>query len=134
MTPSVTYKVDFGRRPESRLTQAVAPPCAPTTAAAQAPDATAAATPIARLLATAHQVERLVEAGRFRDYRDAARQLGMCGSHLTHITNLLRLAPDIQQRLLTGNLITTERALRPVLRALLWSEQHDALTSISAGD
>ena len=132
--PTVTYKVDFGRRSESRLTAPPAPPCAPTTAAARAPNVAPAATPIARLLAAAHQVDRLIDAGVLKDYADAAYRLGIVKSHMTHVTNLLRLAPDIQEAILLGRLDVSERALRPVLRALLWSEQHDALTSISAGD
>jgi hypothetical protein len=125
MTPSITYKVDFGRRPESRLTAPPAPPCAPTTAAAPA------ATPIARMLALAHHVERLVAAGVLKDYADAARQLGMAKSHMTHITNLLRLAPDIQEAILAGRLDTTERALRPVARLLAWTDERTTLSSIT---
>jgi hypothetical protein len=129
--PTVTYKVDFGRKPESRLTQAVAPPSVPTTAAAEAPDATPDATPIARMLALAHHVERLVEAGVLKDYADAARQLGMAKSHMTHVTNLLRLAPDIQEKILAGRLDTSERRLRPACGSLMWTEQQSAVATLA---
>jgi hypothetical protein len=127
--PTVTYKVDFARRPESRLTAPPAPPCALETATADASAAQPAATPIAHLLATAHHVERLVEAGVLKDYADAARQLGMAKSHMTHVTNLLRLAPDIQEAILLGRLDVTERALRPVCGTLSWDEQRDSLAT-----
>jgi hypothetical protein len=128
--PTVTYKVDFARRPESRLTAPPAPPCAPTTATAEAPDAAPAASPIARMLALAHHVERLVEAGVLKDYADAAHRLGMAKSHMTHLTNLLRLAPEIQEAILSGSLDVAERALRSMCSQLEWDAQARALASV----
>jgi hypothetical protein len=81
------------------------------------------------MLALAHHVERLVEAGVLKDYADAARRLGMAKSHMTHVTNLLRLAPDIQEAILLGRLDVTERALRPVCGRLAWDEQRDSLAT-----
>jgi hypothetical protein len=75
------------------------------------------------MLALAHHVERLVEAGVLKDYADAARQLGMAKSHMTHVTNLLRLAPDIQEAILMGRLEVTERSLRATCALINWNSQ-----------
>ena len=125
--PTVTYRTSFRRKPESRLTAPPAAACAPLPQPEAMATAVPAATSIARLLALAHHVERLVEAGDLKDYADAARQLGMAKSHMTHVTNLLSLAPDIQAAILDGGLATTEHALRGSCRVLLWSEQHRIL-------
>jgi hypothetical protein len=82
---------------------------------------------MARILALAHLVEHLVEAGELKDYADAARRLGIAKSHMTHVTNLLSLAPDIQEAILDGRLDTTEHALRSISRLVEWSEQRVAL-------
>jgi hypothetical protein len=82
------------------------------------------------MLALAHHVERLIDAGVLKDYADAARQLGMAKSHMTHVTNLLRLSPEIQEALLTGAVDATERALRPVWSQLAWDAQARTLASI----
>jgi hypothetical protein len=122
--PTISYRTSFRRQRESRLTAPPSPPCA-----SVAPQAVAAptVTPIARALALAHQVERLVEAGGLKDYREAARQLGMCGSHMTHVTNLLRLSPGIQEAILLGHLDVTERGLRPICALTLWDDQLESL-------
>jgi hypothetical protein len=44
-------------------------------------------------------------------------------SHVTHVKNLLRLAPDIQEAILLGRLDVTERALRPVAVLRHWGDQ-----------
>ena len=123
--PTVTYRTSFRRAPESRLT-ASPPTPAPAVATAEATGPTAA-TPIARLLALAHLVERLVEAVELKDYAEAARRLGMAKSHMTHVTNLLSLAPDIQEAILEGRLGVTEHALRGVCRGLDWQSQRSTL-------
>jgi len=121
--PTISYTVSFQRQRESRLTASPSPPCAPV---AQ-PDAPAragpVATPIARQLALAHLIERLVEAGELKDYADAARRLGMCKSHITHIMNLLSLAPDIQETIFAGALSSSEARLRPVVAIVAWAGQ-----------
>jgi len=87
------------------------------------------ATPIARLLALAHLVERLVEAGDLKDYADAAKRLGMCKSHVTHVMALLQLAPGLQESILMGRLMITEQALRPICRERDWMVQQQLTTT-----
>jgi len=120
--PTISYRTSFRRAPESRLTAPSTTSAAPVATPGPAISPTAA-TPIARLLALAHLVERLVEDGDLKDYADAARQLGMAKSHMTHVTNLLSLAPEIQEAILEGRLATTEHSLRPAGRILDWASQ-----------
>ena len=42
----------------------------------------------ARMLALAHHVERLIEAGELTGYADAARGLGLTRARLTQVMNL----------------------------------------------
>lgn len=125
---TVRFRVKFGGKGrESRLTATTSSvPRATTCPVADWP-AAAPATPIARLLALAHHIERLVEAGELKDYAEAARLLGMAKSHMTHVTNLLSLASEIQEAILTGELVATEHAMRPVCSRLTWSEQRQRL-------
>lgn len=81
----------------------------------------------ARLLAIAHAVERLVEAGILPSYSEAARRLGISHVRMSEIMALLQLAPEIQEAILDGRLATTERALRAVCRLLGWDDQRAAL-------
>ena len=77
----------------------------------------------AHMLALAHHVERLVEAGDIASYAEAARALGLTRARLTQVTNLLLLAPEIQERVLTGDQAGTERALRTVVGEANWQKQ-----------
>ena len=86
--------------------------------------------PTARLLAMAHHVERLVAGGNLKDYREAAATLGISHAHMTHVTSLLQLAPDIQEDILTGRLDLTEGRLRPICRLPVWDEQRAGLPSV----
>ena len=123
---TISYKVNFRQRAGSRV---VAPP-EPTEEATETPQQSeAVAHPTALLLAMAHLVERLVATGRLKDYRQAAATLGISHAHMTHVTSLLQLAPDIQADILTGQLDITEGRLRPICRLPLWVEQRAALSS-----
>jgi hypothetical protein len=73
------------------------------------------------MLALAYEVERTGSNA------DAARALGLTRARLTQITKLLLLSPVIQERLLTGELVATERALRAVVQESIWQEQLDVL-------
>lgn len=77
----------------------------------------------ARVLALAHRIEELVETGVVEDYASVARTLGLMRARLTQIMSLTLIAPRIQERLLIGDLHTTERALRPVCRQPQWDKQ-----------
>lgn len=91
----------------------------------QQPKKTSAQPPnrAARMLALAYHVERLIEAGELAGYAEAARILGLTRARFTQIMGLLLLAPEIQGRLLLGELRVTERALRHVVGEVEWPSQ-----------
>ena len=121
--PTVSYTVSLRRQRESRLTTPPASPCVPAAQPDAPAQATTAVTPIARLLALAYHLDRLMESGALKDQEDAGRRLGMAPSHVTHIMSLLQLAPDIQAAILAGRVVAAERALRPVCGLLSWDDQ-----------
>ena len=92
-------------RPEARTSQ----PARPRRAALQ--------------LALAHFVQRQIETGAIRNYANAARSLKVTRARITQVTKLLLLAPDIQERLLVGDLKASERALRAVVCEPAWDRQ-----------
>ena len=77
----------------------------------------------ARMLALAHYVERLVEAGAVKSYADAARQLGVTRARMSQILNLLNLPPRVQEGLLLGDLHLSERRVRAVAARTEWDGQ-----------
>ena len=84
---------------------------------------------IARMLALAHHVERLAEAGDLTGYSEAAQALGLTRARLTQVMKLLLLSPGIQERLLLNELVTSERALRCMKGEPSWVRQLAALPS-----
>jgi len=77
----------------------------------------------------AHFIERAVESGLIKDYAAAARLLGMTRARMAQVMNLLKLAPTIQESILIGKLVVSERPLRSVVRHASWEDQEDALDS-----
>lgn len=71
-----------------------------------------AATPriprIARLMALAIKFQDMVDRGEVRDYADLARLGMVTRARLTQIMNLTLLAPEIQEYLLSLDLVHTE--------------------------
>ena len=85
---------------------------------------------VARTLALAHEIVRLIEDGTFADQADAARSLGFTRGRISQIVDLTFLAPAIQEEILFAEVAegrdpVTERGLRCVLRAAGWEEQRD---------
>ncbi len=84
---------------------------------------------IARTLALAHDLQRRLDSGEFRDFADMAQALGFTRARITQIMDLLLLAPCLQERLLflepsLTRHPPTEQKLRQVVRALDWQEQY----------
>lgn len=79
---------------------------------------------ITRLMALAIKFQAMIERGEIRDYADIARLGHVTPARVTQIMNLLHLAPDIQEELLspTGEL-AGERRIRRVISAVDWREQ-----------
>ena len=78
---------------------------------------------VARMLALAHHVDRLIEAGDIGSYADAAAALGLTRARVTQLMKLTLLSPEIQGRLLTAELTTAERWMRPVVSEANWQKQ-----------
>lgn len=84
----------------------------------------------ARMLALAHRLQAMIEAGEVEDRASLARRLGFSRARITQLLDLLLLAPDIQEELLftevpPGRDPVTEHDLRKVVRAPLWDEQRE---------
>ena len=84
---------------------------------------------VARLLALAHKIDEKIRAGEFRDLADAAKHLGLTRARISQTTNLLLLAPEIQEAILSLSPVThgrdtiSERVLRPVVAEPDWQTQ-----------
>jgi hypothetical protein len=80
---------------------------------------------IARLMALAIKFQGMVDRGELRDYADIARLGFVSRARITQVMNLLNLAPDIQEELLTSSTLVAvqERSLRNVTTAVGWSRQ-----------
>jgi hypothetical protein len=87
----------------------------------------AAATPrvprIARLMALAIKFQEMVDRGEVRDYADLARLGYVSRARITQIMNMLNLAADIQEELLTARTTLPERGLRQVAAVVGWGRQ-----------
>ena len=87
--------VHFGRAPRGRkeLRRGKAPPPPAKPVFGRVPR-------VARLMALAIRMQRLIGSGEVRDYADLARLGHVTRARITQIMNLLNLAPDIQEEIL----------------------------------
>ena len=81
------------------------------------------ATRIARMLALAYHVERLVDDGKLRDFAHAAELLGVSRPRLSQVMGLLNLAAGIQKGILVGGVAVSERRMRFVSSEACWTDQ-----------
>jgi len=79
---------------------------------------------VAYLFALAHELQNLIDSGDVPDRATLAHQLGLTRPRLTQLLDLLMLAPDIQEEILTAeNSKATERSLRRVISSFSWQDQ-----------
>jgi hypothetical protein len=88
---------------------------------------------VARMLALAHKLQRLVEQGRTA--ASISDALGFTRARISQLMALTLLAPDLQERLLfwtteEGDDPVSEHALREVLRFSDWPSQRAAFTAL----
>jgi hypothetical protein len=94
---------------------------------------------VAKLMALAIRFERLIQDGAVADQAELARVGHVTRARLTQIMNLLNLAPDIQEAILTlpapeaGRDPVTEKQLRPVATELEWRKQRKMWRSLGRG-
>jgi len=123
-TARTVLTVDFGRKRAPRPT--VAP--------------TGRVPRVARLLALANRIDRMVHDGEIRNLAEAARRLGLTRARVTQVANLLLLAPQIQEAILDLPLVTngreriTERQLRTIVAEPHWERQLAAWRKINERD
>ena len=110
-----TYTVDFNERSPRRATHA----------------ATGRVPRVVRMLALAYKIDGMIRDGELQDLADAARTNGVTRARMTQITNLLLLAPEIQEVILdlppvmSGRDPVAERQLRPIVAEPEWSRQKE---------
>jgi hypothetical protein len=71
-------------------------------------------------------MEQMIEEGKVAKYSDLAHLGQVSAARITQIMNLLHLAPDIQERILSPgipNFGLRESAVRKLSAVVLWSEQ-----------
>ncbi len=84
---------------------------------------------VARLVAQAYRIDGLIRAGRVRDQSEVALLAGLTRGRVSQITDMLLLAPDIQEALLFLDRPTAGREplgevdLRKVIREPDWAKQ-----------
>lgn len=128
-------KVHFGRgqRGKREMRRGVSPKC--DTPEGRVPR-------VARLMALAIRLESMIAEGAVGDQAELARAGRVSRARITQIMNLLGLAPDIQEAVLSMPRVTSgrdpvsERDLRPIVAHLDWSKQRRMwaqLTERSAG-
>lgn len=84
---------------------------------------------VARVLALAHHWQGLIRSGAVRNQADLARLVGVSRARITQVLNLLRLAPEIQEAILTATRTAptcggiAERTLQAVAAIPTWADQ-----------
>jgi hypothetical protein len=93
---------------------------------------------VSRLLALAHHFQHLLDSGVVRTQMELAALTKLTTARISQIMDLLVLAPEIQEEILflppvtKGPAPVTERELRPLLKALVWSEQRERWAELRA--
>jgi len=81
---------------------------------------------ISRLLALALKMEEMIQAGTVKKYSDLAHLGQVSAARITQLMNLLHLAPDIQEQILspdTPMIELRESAVRKLSSVVLWDDQ-----------
>jgi len=102
------------------------------------PQATARVPRVARLMALAIKLDRLIREGALKDQAEVARLGGVTRARVTQIMNLLSLAPDLQEAVLflpagdvRPGLIL--RDLQPIARQPEWRKQRQMWRNLHFG-
>jgi site-specific DNA recombinase len=91
---------------------------------------------ISRLLALALKMEQMIEEGWVKNYSELARLGQVSTARITQIMNLLHLAPDIQEQILSpdaAQVDASESVVRKLCSVVLWSEQRVRWQRLAAG-
>ncbi len=90
---------------------------------------------VAQQLALAHHLQNAIDRGLVGDMAAVARKLGLTRARITQLFDLLMLAADLQEHVLTLEAIDgaepmAERTLRAVAHAGTWAEQRAAWAAL----
>lgn len=126
--------IHFERAPRGRkeLRRGEAPPPPPPPIFGRVPR-------IARLMALAIRMHRLIDMGEVRDYAELARLGHVTRARMTQIMNFLNLAPDIQEDILflppveSGRDPIRELQLRPIAATPDWRKQRRMWRDLRTG-
>lgn len=94
---------------------------------------------VTRLMALAIRFDGLIRDGEVRDLAEIARLGHVTRARVTQIMNLLHLAPDIQEAILSlprtesGRDPITERDLRPIAAIVDWRKQRREWRELGEG-
>lgn len=128
---ALTTKVHFGTSDRGRREMRVG-------SAPKAPEVPSGRVPrVARLMALAIRFDGLIRDGAVADQAEIARLGHVTRARMTHIMNLLHLAPDIQEQILDLSLVergrdpVTERDLRPIAAEMDWRHQREMWCSLT---
>jgi len=91
---------------------------------------------VAKRLALAYRIQDEIDEGIYEDMADVALTHDLSRARLSQIMNLLFLAPDIQEEVLSleyppGRQPVSERTLRRVLKSMVWAEQRKTWTRLT---
>ncbi len=132
LTTTGTIHFARARRGRKELRHGEAPPPPPPIVFGRVPR-------IARLMALAIRMRRMIDAGEVRDYAELARLGHVTRARMTQIMNLLNLAPDIQEEILflppieSGRDPIRELQLRPITAVPDWRKQRQMWRELVAG-
>ncbi|MCX5657574.1 MAG: recombinase family protein, partial [Candidatus Omnitrophica bacterium] len=83
--------------------------------------------PMRRMLVLAHQIQQLINEGRFKHPREACKWLNLNVTRMDQVMNMLFLCPVIQNEILSSNIpainTLTEFKIRPLLKEASWDKQ-----------
>lgn len=128
---TVESKVHFSRGKRSKKTLQIGE---------KTPDPPGRVPRVTKLMALAIRFDQLIREGVVADYAELARLGHVSRARMTQITNLLCLAPDIQEALLflprvsSGKDPVTEREMRRIVAAADWRNQRKSWMSLLAID
>jgi hypothetical protein len=119
----IERKVHFGRKRRNHKTVEPGPAPEPTA------EPTGTVPRVSRLMALAIRFDRLIQVGEVTDQAELARLGRVSRARMTQIMNLLHLAPDIQEEVLSlplthrGRDPIREIMLRPIAAVPDWRKQ-----------
>ncbi len=96
---------------------------------------------VAVMLALAYKIQDAIDRGTLRDRAEVARRLSFTRARITHLLDLLLLAPDLQERVLEFEAVDgmepiSERVLRGVAHVRTWAQQRatfaDHITAVGS--